>query len=56
VIKPKNLLEMEHSSLLIKAEELKCGAFGSFNRELPELTKLFFVKPNLRECLDNAVI
>ena len=53
MIKPKNLLEMEHSSLLIKAEELKCGAFGSFNREL---TKLFFVKPNLRECLDNAVI
>ena len=44
---------MQHPKLLIKAEELKCGAFGSFNREL---AKLFFFKTNLREYLDNAVI
>jgi hypothetical protein len=49
---PTSVGQINLPQLLIKPLELKCGAFGSFNREL---TKLFFDKTNLRKFLDNAV-
>jgi hypothetical protein len=50
---PTTFNKINLSQLLIKPLELKCGAFGSFNREL---TKLLLVRLNLRKRQDKAVI
>ena len=43
---PTTFDQINLSQLLIKPLELKCGAFGSFNREL---TKLLFARENVKD-------